>query len=620
MRSNALGRIVTVVAGVLAMAPGLWAQPVPMASPLRPVEGGIPGLVRAVQLDPVLYAQVKDTNEVLISGFPLGDDRAVDLRLERFEILAPDAQILDGAQPMPRPDLVLLRGEVADGLDSQVFLALSPLGCNGFIRLPEQTFVIAAGRGEHPTAVYDLRAMPPELLTWSIAPCGGALAPEHPPRLDGSSAPEAGACRTIRIAVDSDFEYFQLGAFGGNAAAAQAYISTLMAGVSEIYRRDINAALSVTFSRVWSTNTDPYPDASTVNDRLNQLQAHWNAKQAGVSRNIAHLLTGRNSGAGGVAYVGVLCQGTSSYGTSGYLGGSFPNPLVNNNWGNWDIVVAAHEIGHNFNAPHTHAMTPPVDGCGNGDCTLAAQGTIMSYCHTCSGGLSNINLTLQSRVINETILPYLGSGAVLTCVPSQPNITFALEPVDTSVYLNGTVTFSGAVAGTDPVTLQWRRSSTNLNNGNLAGATVSGATTPSVTITNVQAANQGTYSLMATNSCGSITTRRATLTVVPPCATDYNKDFVRNLDDLGDYITDFYTTPAIPGGVQPAAPTIAGVSVGFGVPCPDAPDAPAPYSPDAYRTAGYRVGYSSDGSNRCPPTGPNLDNLGDFITAFYAGC
>jgi probable HAF family extracellular repeat protein len=105
------------------------------------------------------------------------------------------------------------------------------------------------------------------------------------------------------------------------------------------------------------------------------------------------------------------------------------------------------------------------------------------------------------------------------------------------------------------------------------------------------------------------------------CDIDFNRDFLINLDDLGDFITDYYTLPAIPGGAQPAATTYAGVDVGFGVPCVNAPDAPPPYSPGVYRASGYRVGYSPDGSNSCPLAPgqpfPNLDNLNDFITGYY---
>jgi methionine-rich copper-binding protein CopC len=112
-------------------------------------------------------------------------------------------------------------------------------------------------------------------------------------------------------------------------------------------------------------------------------------------------------------------------------------------------------------------------------------------------------------------------------------------------------------------------------------------------------------------------------TVAPAsCPSDYNRDGFLNLDDLGDFITDYYILPPIPGGSQPLAPTFPGQAVGFGTPCPAAPDAPAPYAANAYRQFGYRVGFSPDAGNACPiapdAAFPNLDNLGDYLTAYYA--
>ena len=108
----------------------------------------------------------------------------------------------------------------------------------------------------------------------------------------------------------------------------------------------------------------------------------------------------------------------------------------------------------------------------------------------------------------------------------------------------------------------------------------------------------------------------------PACVADYNRDGFLNLDDLGDFISDFYITPAVPGREQTAAPTYPGVAAGFGAPCANAPDAPGPYAVDAYRQQGYRVAYSPDASNDCPLTPdqsfPNLDHLADYLTAYYA--
>jgi probable HAF family extracellular repeat protein len=108
---------------------------------------------------------------------------------------------------------------------------------------------------------------------------------------------------------------------------------------------------------------------------------------------------------------------------------------------------------------------------------------------------------------------------------------------------------------------------------------------------------------------------------LPRCDIDFNRDGFVNLDDLGDFITDYYVDVAIPGGLQPAAPVRGELFMGLGKPCPFAGDAPLPYAVPAYRESGFRVGFSSDGSNDCPfdpvQLFPNLDNLNDYITAFY---
>ncbi len=90
---------------------------------------------------------------------------------------------------------------------------------------------------------------------------------------------------------------------------------------------------------------------------------------------------------------------------------------------------------------------------------------------------------------------------------------------------------------------------------------------------------------------------RLILTLAPACVLDYNLDTVVNPDDLGDFITDYYTSPHIPG------------PGGYAIAC--AENAP-PYD------AGYKTAFTVDGSGQCNEPFP--DNLGDFITAYFQGC
>src|ERR1019366_7783650 len=73
-----------------------------------------------------------------------------------------------------------------------------------------------------------------------------------------------------------------------------------------------------------------------------------------------------------------------------------------------------------------------------------------------------------------------------------------------------TVTFTSAAIGGPAPTYQWRK-----NNANIPGATSS-----SLTLTNVQLADAGTYAVVATNSVSSTTSNGAVLTVnAPPAIT-----------------------------------------------------------------------------------------------------
>jgi hypothetical protein len=250
-------------------------------------------------------------------------------------------------------------------------------------------------------------------------------APDSPGSLSGDS-PTAGSNRalaanhTARVGVETDFEYYQR---FGSVSAAVAYAGDLFAYASTYYTSEAVTDFWLAHVSVWTTADDPWTQSSG-GCLLAEFGRYWNANMGGVTRTIAHYLSGKAAG-GGVAWVGVLCASGFSvdisswgctltppidmyggaYGFSGDLSGSFniSNPSVV-----WDIFVVSHEVGHNFNSGHTHCYEPPVDQCWGNDgppCYSGAPslpcptpgagcGTIMSYCHTLAPGMSNISLTL----------------------------------------------------------------------------------------------------------------------------------------------------------------------------------------------------------------------------------
>lgn len=518
---------------------------IPMSFAGDPGEAAVAGVHTA--LDPTLYNQVKASSRLTLGGFVLGRDEAVDLELEQFDVLTSDALLIvaDGAneRATPRPDVVLLRGSISGDAESVVFLALSPDGTNGFIRSGTTQFVIAAD-GAGGAYVYNTREAGDVGI---LAPvCQGALPIPGAPAVvdDMMIAPgeqhearpafEATNCRTIRVAVDTDFEYRSISRFTSDAAA-QTYALSLWGAVSEIYRRDTNVSLAVPYLRIWSANTDPYPDGSAIGDRLGQLVNHWRASQGSVSRDITHILSGTTGG--GVAYLTVLCNNTWGYGADGNIAGTFPKPLRDHSSQNWDVMVTAHELGHNFAAPHTHSMTPVIDGCGNGDCTDAINGTIMSYCHTCAGGMSNILLKFHERTLSEAMLPYL-AGAAASCGTSLQSAEITAQPEAFHAARAGTATtFTVGAAGAG-LAYSWTFNTKPLVDGTtINGAIISGATTPVLRVANLSTKDIGSYRATVSNSCSSVSSNNASLSV--RCAADLDLNSVVDLADFFEYFNCF---------------------------------------------------------------------------------
>jgi len=402
--------------------------------------GGLP-----LQVHPVLAGG----EDVVLRQVPLDALRRVDLELQRLDVLAPDAVFhaasidADGhirTEVLPTPRVDCFHGQVAGEPESHVYLAIGSTGANGWIERDGELHVITTHPIEGWTAIYDLKTIDPADMNWTDFHCATEAAmPDHDQAKASTRSRGDIGCLSMLMAIETDWEF--AGLFGGDLVATAEYIQTLIGAVSSIYDRDIGIKITVSYSRLWSDSDDPWTGSDSGN-QLGQFQGHWETHMDHISRQMAHFLSGRNLG-GGVAYLGTLCT-SLAYAVSGNLGGSFPVPLEDNNGGNWDPMVVAHETGHTCGSGHTHdSYSPPIDGCGNGDCTDANLGTVMSYCHLCSGGLSNMVMAFHPRV-QEVIIAFLesdlgcefGGDGSAPVAASDLVETMGNGPVDIPVLIN----------------------------------------------------------------------------------------------------------------------------------------------------------------------------------------
>jgi hypothetical protein len=415
--------------------------------------------------------------EVQVEEWPVAAGERAAVVLTRFDAYAPDAKIWTVGRggaltEVPRSRLAFFRGRAEADPGLRVFVAVDPATAtfSGFTASAEGVQEIRPLREIQP------QASASEHLVGTAEPLASGTDTETAWTCDQSGAPlefmehkaEASttlplfeeaitSLHTATIAVDTDNEFIN-NKFGGNTTAATNYIASLFASMTVIYERDLLVRLlqGTTFLR---TAADPYTSAGSTYDKMLEYQNYWNANHTGVNRAAVAMLSARGgSGAAGIAWIDVLCNKSYAYSyTQVYTTGTTVS--------SGEVMVVAHEIGHNFGSPHTHCYNPPLDTCYNAEsgcytgtkaCPSAAtingvpnvRGTLMSYCH-----LGGIGCTTSNVFHNGTVAllaPKIQSK-VNVCVfpagtpppPAAPAVT-TVSPASGSTAGGTVVTITGS--------------------------------------------------------------------------------------------------------------------------------------------------------------------------------
>ena len=268
---------------------------------------------------------------------------------KRFDInLEPNHSLLNAAQRVALDNRIgIYRGEIAGMPNSWARLVIENDMPRGMLWDGEEMWAVevvaneAAG-AEEPVIyrLQDLQITPGALTCSHVRSAKNAaeFAKAMLTEGSGTTAQALGAASQMDMAVIGDFEFTT--AKGANVDTA---LIARMNNVDGIFSEQLGVQLNVNRIDTYTSNNDPFTGESESGALLDELTAYRLATQAQYANGLTHLFTGRtlDGSTVGIAYSGALCR--REFG-AGLTQGTHSETM--------DSLIAAHEIGHNFGAPH----------------------------------------------------------------------------------------------------------------------------------------------------------------------------------------------------------------------------------------------------------------------------
>lgn len=277
----------------------------------------------------------------------------------QFELLLAPNDRMKRALPRATRDIEPLQGTVAGIPGSWVRLTRSASGWRGMFFDGEEVYAIEpeadvadaiAGSADEAGSNPVVYRLSDALLPLSDQFCDVAEASgeeEENTALDVYKAAVADVrlhaadypSRQVRVSVVADYEFAQAFRFGISPEEA---IVSRMNVVDGIFTSQLGMKVELATPTIFRDPNDPFT-RFRARDLLEEVRRYRRNSPSELSSGLTHLMTGRNlfGETAGIAFMGSVCQGSTaaslSEGTRSITSAS---------------LIVAHEIAHNFNAPH----------------------------------------------------------------------------------------------------------------------------------------------------------------------------------------------------------------------------------------------------------------------------
>ncbi len=335
-------------------------------------------------------------------------------------------------------------GRTADGR-LVVHLTISDGNVQGMITGANDNWFIASPKanntGKNLVEVYDLQGRPFSDKPTRCDADGKAMTLPDNTTGEAARTPSVScAVKTYRLAIAGTADYT---AYFGNQAAAFASTVALVNNVNAVYERDLGVRFVLATDETFmytDAATDPFTNSAAVPcNELDISRTNFANTIGNANFDLGITLYGQNFG--GCAYLGGTCNTLK-----GGANGGFSSPTATS----YLLDVTLHEIGHLFNAGHTHNATG--DGCTIDNVSAWEPGggsTLMAYTN-CSPSFQSYNTTLYFHGRNLGQMRQYISVAGGCYTSGAPNTSPLLTtPTDNTFYIPVSTPFKLSADATD---------------------------------------------------------------------------------------------------------------------------------------------------------------------------
>ena len=265
--------------------------------------------------------------------------RPFDIRSPRFQLLVDDGKSL---RQLPTPPSVTYRGVISGMAGTTVAAALIDGQLEASIHTGDETWWIIPATDSMPSAPRATHIVARHIDYTRPGRCGVDAHAAPDVRVQQPAAPPANALRVAEIAIDvTNPGYIRM---GSTTTGVNNRVTSVMNVVDRVYARDVEITKTVVALIIRTTQVY----SSTNTNLLGQVGSRWRSNHANISRDLVHAFGGNPPGGIlGIANISGVCNTSNGYAVSWWWGS------IN---GHADLV--AHEMGHNWSAPHCDNSNP----------------------------------------------------------------------------------------------------------------------------------------------------------------------------------------------------------------------------------------------------------------------